>query len=237
MNSVIFSPAPGFAGLAFAVPSSSLQFVYNRLMKTGAINAGMLPIHTQPVTWMLQQALEAPDLQGALITSVQDDSGTMLQGKIQPGDVIRTFNGQNVLDPRDLARKAAVAPTGSDAALEIYRGGAISTVHVTIQVWPDAKPPVLNNDGPHTLGLELASAVGENNQPVVKVASVDPNGTAADSGIQQGDIIVEIQQTPISEPDQALRMFWARSLLKHRFAAVLVNHDKKLSWMSLAVPE
>jgi S1-C subfamily serine protease len=57
----------------------------------------MLPIHTQPVTWMLQQALEAPDLQGALVTSVQDDSGAMLQSKIQPGDVIRTFGGQKVL--------------------------------------------------------------------------------------------------------------------------------------------
>jgi serine protease Do len=237
MNSIICAPTPGFAGLAFAVPSSSLQFVFDRLMKTGEIDAGMLPIHTQQVTWMLQQALDAPDLQGALVTSVQDDSGTMLQGKIQPGDVIRTFGGQKVLDRRDLARKAARSAIGSDVALELYRGGANETVHVTIQAWPESKPIVLNNDGPPALGLELASARDEHDQTIVTVTSVDPIGTAADSGIQKGDTIVEVQQTLVSKPDQALRIFWAQSSLKHRFAAVLVEHDKKRVWMSLAIPE
>jgi S1-C subfamily serine protease len=69
------------------------------------------------------------------------------------------------------------------------------------------------------------------------VASIDPAGTAADSGIQKGDIIVEVQQTRVSDPGSALRMFSAQSLLKHHFAAVLVRHDNKLSWMSLAIPE
>jgi S1-C subfamily serine protease len=121
--------------------------------------------------------------------------------------------------------------------LEICRGGVRETVHVTIQAWPDAPPLVLNNDGPRTLGLELSGGRGANDRPIVKVASVDPNGTAADSGIQKDDIIVEVQQTPVSEPDQALRIFWARSSLKHHFAAVLVDRRGKLSWMPLAVPD
>ncbi len=237
MNSIIYAPTPGFAGLAFAVPSNSLRFVYDRLMKTGEIKVGMLPIHTQQVTWMLQQALNAPDLGGALVTSVQDDSGSMLQGKILPGDVIRTFGGEKVLDPRDLARQAARSAIGSDVALELYRGGTTETAHVTIQAWPETKPLVLDNDGPRTLGLGLVSARGENDQPIVTVASVDPIGTAADSGIQKGDHIIEIQQTAVSEPDQALRIFFAQSLLRHRYAAVLVERDKKRIWMPLAVPE
>ena len=237
MNSIIFAPTLGFAGLAFAVPSDSLRFVYDRLMKTGEIKVGMLPIHTQPVTWMLGRALETPDLRGALVTAVQDDSGAMLQGKIQSGDVIRTFGGEKVLDPRDLARKAARSPIGGDVAVELYRDGAMETADVTIQEWPETKPIVLDNDGPRTLGLQLASGMGEDGQPIVTVASVDPTGTAADSGIQKGDIIIEVQQTPVSEPDQAFRIFWAQSMLKHRFAAVLVEHEKKRFWMSLAVPE
>ena len=237
MNSIIFAPTAGFAGLAFAIPSNGLQFVYDRLMKTGEIKVGMLPIHTQQVTWMLQQALEAPDLLGALVTSVQDDNGKMLQGKIQPGDVIRTFGGQKILDPRDLARKAAMSPIGSDVALELYRGGATETAQVTIQAWPEAKPIILDNEGPRTLGLGLAAATGENGQPIVTVASVAPSGTAADSKIQKGDIIIEVQQTPVSEPDQALHIFSAQSRVKHRFAAVLVERDKKRMWISLLVPE
>lgn len=237
MNSVIYSPDPGFSGLAFAVPSNSLRFVFDRLMKTGKVGAGALPIHTQPVTWMLEQALHAPDLLGALVTSVQDDGGTMLQGKILPGDVIRTFNGETVLDPRDLARRAAKTPVGTDVILERCRGGDIQSVHVTIQRWPEVNPPLLNNEGARTLGLELALARGEQGQPIVTVASVDPNGTAADSGIQKGDTILEVEQTLVSEPDQALRIFWVQSSLKQHFVPVLVEHDKKSLWMPIAVPE
>jgi serine protease Do len=219
------------------VPSSSLSFVYGRLIKTGEIGAGMLPIHTQQVSWMLEQALDTGDLQGALVTSVQDKDEAMLQGKIQAGDVIRSFNGEPVQDPRDLARKAAMAPIGSDATLEICRGGEEETVHVTIQAWPDLQPLVLTNDGPRALGLELVGGRDTKDQPIVKVASVDPNGTAADSGIEKDDVIVEVQQTPVSAPDQALRIFWARSALKHHYAAVLVKREGKLSWLPLAIPE
>jgi serine protease Do len=237
MNSIIFAPTPGFAGLAFALPSSGLQFVFDRLMKTGEVKAGMLPIHTQQVTWMLQQALGAPGREGALVTSVQDDSGAMLLGKIQAGDVILTFDGQKVLDPRDLARKAARTPIGSVATLERCRGGTIETVHVTIQAWPEAKPIILDNEGPRSVGLRLAAAKGENGQPIVTVAEVEPTGTAADSGIQKGDAIVEVQQTPVSDPDDAKRIFREQSQLKRRFVAVLVERDKKTFWMPLAVPE
>jgi serine protease Do len=237
MNSVIYSPVAAFAGLAFAIPSSSLRFVFDRLMKTGEIQAGMLPIHTQEVTWMLQQALDVPEPHGALVTSVQDDAGKMLQGKILAGDVIRVFNGETVLDPRDLARMAARTPIGSDVPLEICRRGAKEIVNVTIHAWPETKPAILNNDGPRTLGLVLVSARDDSGQPIVTVASVDPSGTAADSGIRKGDIIIEAQQTPVFEPDQALLILGAQSRQKHRFAAVLVEHDKKLNWLSLAVPD
>jgi serine protease Do len=64
MNSVIFSPSTGFSGLAFAIPSNQLNFVLSRLMKTGEVNTGMLPIYTQRITWMLEQALHTPGLQG-----------------------------------------------------------------------------------------------------------------------------------------------------------------------------
>jgi S1-C subfamily serine protease len=67
----------------------------------------------------------------ALVTSARDDSGTMPRGQIQPGDVIRTFGEQKILDPRDLARKLARTPIGSDVALEFYRDGASETAHVT----------------------------------------------------------------------------------------------------------
>jgi serine protease Do len=210
-----------------------MRFVFGRLREFGEVRAGMLPLHTQQVTWMLKQALDTPDLQGALVTSVHDDGDKMLQGKIKPGDVVLTFNGEKIWDPRDLARKAAEAAIGSDATLEICRSAVHQTVHVTVQAWPEAKPTIIRDDGQRNLGLELVAADGDKR---VTVTSVDPIGTAADSGIQKGDIIVEIQQTPVSDPEQALHLFSTQAAERHHFAAVLVERDKKLSWMPVAIP-
>jgi S1-C subfamily serine protease len=106
-------------------------------------------------------------------------------------------------------------------------------VHVTVQAWPEATPVVLKDDGQRQLGLQMVAA--ENDKGVM-VASVDPIGTAADSGIQKGDIIVEIQQTPVSDPQQASELFAQQADQRHHFAAVLVERDKKLSWIPLAIP-
>jgi serine protease Do len=126
------------------------------------------------------------------MASVEDQGGTMLQGTIKGGDVIRKFNGQIVLDPRDLARQAVPTPAGSDVTLQICRGGIIQHVHVTMQAMPEAMPIVLGEDGSRVLGLELVSGQRDGGDKVAKVASVDPAGSAADSGIKQGDIILEV---------------------------------------------
>ena len=237
MNSVIFSPSTGSSGLGFSIPSNDMKFVFDRLMKTGEVRAGMLPIHTQQVTWMLKQALNTPDLQGALVSSVHDQNDMMMHGQIKAGDVILTFNGEKVLDPRDLARKAAWAEIGSDAELGIFRAGTRQTVHVKIHEWPPAKPIVLVDNGQRTIGLDLVAVPGDDGKQKVSVGAIDPSGTAADSGILKGDIIVEIQQTAVTDPDQAMRLFSAQSAERHHFAAVLVERDKKLTWMPLAVPD
>jgi serine protease Do len=235
MNSVIFSPDRGSSGLGFAVPSNGLQFVFERLMKTGKVGAGMLPFHTQPVTWGLKQAFKLSDLQGALVVSA-DDSDLGPLGGLQAGDVITAYNGQKVLDPRDLARKVARSPVGSDAALELHRGDQNATVHVTIVAVPEGKP-IARNEQPRTPGLTLTTETRSNGEYVVRVTSVDQAGTAAEDGIRKGDIIVKIQQTSVSQSDQALQILRDVASENRQFAAVLVRHERTLSWIALELPE
>lgn len=156
-----------------------------------------------------------------------------MQGQIEPGDIVLTFNGQPVSDPRDLARKAAVSPIGSDAALEIFRNGRRKVVHVPIQEWPEGKQPVLSDSTPKTLGLGLAVCP----KGGVEVATIDPAGSAASSGIKLGDVIVRIQDRAVSNPDQALAMLKALSPGRDAYAAVLVERDGERTWMPLAIPE
>jgi serine protease Do len=202
-------------------------------MVDGKVRAGMLPISTQQVKWMLQQATGAPDLSGALITSVHINGDKMMNGQVKPGDIILSFNGQAVLDPRDLARKAARMPPGSDVALDIFRDGKRLSVHVPMQAWPEGTPPVLHDAPPGNLGLDLAAAP----KGGVVVAAVDPKGSAADSNIRKGDIIVQIQAQPVSGADEALQTLRSLSEQKHAYAAVLLEHDGERVWVPVALPE
>ncbi len=232
MNSVIIAPGMGFAGLAFSIPSNDLRFVFERLMRTGQINCGMLPIYTQQVSWALKQALGAPDQHGALVSTVKDDDGSMLHGQIKPGDIILSFNGQPISDPRDLSKKAAWTPIGSDAVLELNRDGETHSVHVTIHAWPQDVPSV-NPVSEHSLGVKLVS---QNGTKQVVVDSIDPNGTASDSGIQAGDIVVQVQRAAVSTPSQAIDIFNQEISAGHAFSAVLVEREKKLTWLAVALP-
>ena len=57
-----------------------------------------------------------------------------------------------------------------------------------------AKPPV--GDG---FGLSLAAAKKHDG---VLIAKVDPNGSAADSGLQEGDLIASVGNVKVATPDE-----------------------------------
>jgi serine protease Do len=147
--------------------------------------------------------------------------------------VVLSFNGQTVLDPRDLARTAARTPIGRDAALTIWRNRMQQDVHVKIQAWPEAEPHLISELAPRTVGLQLTSAP----QGGVMVASVDPSGSAADSGIEKGGIILEVQQAPVSDPSQALHVLQALSAEKLGYAVVLIKRNDDQTWIPIAIPQ
>jgi serine protease Do len=138
-----------------------------------------------------------------------------------------------VLDPRDLARKAARLQRGSDAALEIFRDGQRTTVHVAIQAWREGQPPVLNDAAPREVGLKLSPGP----RGGVLVGAIDPMGSAADSGLQKGDVILQAQAQPVKDPDQVLQVLQAVSASRREFAALLVERDGEQTWIPLAVPK
>jgi serine protease Do len=239
MNSVLFAPGTvsGSIGLGFAIPSNDLQFVLGRLKEFGIVKAGMLPVRTQQVTWMIAQALGVPSLAGALVAGLDDAGDKMMDGQIKPGDVILTFNGETVLDPRDLARQAGVTPIGQMAELGLLRGGERLTVKVAVQGWPEVDTSGLKDKSPPHLGLQLASLASDRGPSGVTVEDVDPDGTAADSGLRKGDVILQVQQTPVTDPGQALRILRLQSSLNRQFAVILVERDGKRTWIPVAVPD
>jgi serine protease Do len=182
----------------------------------------------------MAQALNIPHAGGALVASLELGSNLMA-GAIQPGDVISAVDGKPVLDPRDLARKAVRVPVGSNVRLTLWRGGKEMTVSVPILPLEGAVRTGSADAGRKpVLGLRFTSVTGS--ARAARLDFVDPIGTAADSGLMKGDLILQVRQTPVWTSDQVMKALQDRIDQKEPFTALLVQRDGKTWWVPVALP-
>ena len=158
-----------------------------------------------------------------------------MNGAIQAGDIILTFNGEQVLDPRDLARHAAAA-IGSNAHLDLYRAGDKLAVDVPIQPLDTVDRPAREPEPPpHTPGLHFGDM--NEHQPGVQVSAIERDGSAAGSGLHRGNIVLEVQQQAVNSSAQAEQAIKARMASGQHFVALLIQRGDQRSWIPVALPK
>jgi serine protease Do len=206
VNTAIFSPSGGSVGIGFDIPAATAKNVIAQLKDNGHVTRGWLGVQIQPVTSDVADALGLKQTAGALVAEPQAGSPAAKAG-VKAGDVIVAIDGNTVKDSRELAQKIGTMSPGSSVKLNVLRDGSQQTINVTLAQMPNQQQAQAGSEqqdssqaAPH-LGLSLAPAksAGAGNQGVV-VTGVDPNGPAADRGIQEGDVILNVGGTSVSTP-------------------------------------
>jgi serine protease Do len=210
VNTAIYSPSGGSVGLAFAIPSDTVEMVVGQLEKDGHVHRGYLGVQVQSVTKDLADGLGLNDVKGALIDTAQADTPAATAG-LKAGDVITAVNGEPIADARALTRKIGALQPDSKAEITYLRDG--KTLAATVALTAAPNEPITatgpgtrpDNHGLPRLGLQLAPAswVGAGDHGVA-VVGVDPNGPAAETGLQEGDIILEVGGHAVSRPSDIL---------------------------------
>jgi serine protease Do len=198
VNTAIYSPSGGSVGIAFDIPTTTVQQVIPILKDKGHLERAWLGVAIQPVTADIAQSLGLDDAKGAIITAPQEDSPAVKAG-LKAGDVIVKVDGKVIDDARSLTRLIGGMAPDSKADLTILRDGREQAVHVTLGSMPDEPKQQLaetgrQGDSMGKLGLSVAPAAsfaGKGASGLV-VVEVDPSGAAADLGIQPGDVILKI---------------------------------------------
>jgi serine protease Do len=164
-------------------------------------------VQIQPVTQDIAASLGLKDDVGALVVEPQEASPALKAG-LQSEDVIIAVDGQEVKDARDLARKIANFAPGKTVKIDVMRGGAQRSFDVKLEPYPEEQAANDKSDGgalgEPRLGLTLAPAkdvAGAGDQGVV-ITNVDPSGAAADKGISQGDVILDVAGQHVATPAQ-----------------------------------
>ena len=253
VNTLIISPTGGSIGIGFAVPSKTVAGVVDQLRQFGELRRGWLGVRIQQVTDEIAESLNIKPARGALIAGV-DDKGPAKPAGIEPGDVVVTFDGHDIKDPKDLSRIVADTPVGKQVDVVVIRKGQEQTKQVTLgRLEDNDKPqPVAAKSAPDSektvtqkaLGLDLANLSKDlRNRYKIKdsikgviVTGVDNSSDAAGKRISAGDVIVEVaQQAVASASDIKKRIEQMKKDGKKSVVLLVSNADGDLRTVELSM--
>jgi serine protease Do len=207
INTAIFSRGGGNIGIGFAIPIDLAKEIVPQLKEKGRVTRGWLGVMIQKVTPDIAESLGLEESKGALVADVVKDGPAETAG-LKQGDVIVEFDGKPVNDSADLPLLVARTPVGKSVSLTVIRDKKKENFSVTISELKDEEEQAqAEGGGPQDLGLtvqtltpELAENLGlERGVKGVVVTQVDPSGPAGDAGMRRGDVILEVNRTPVKD--------------------------------------
>ena len=203
INTAIFSRTGGNLGIGFAIPINSAKEILPELISKGKVTRGWLGVSIQRVTPEIAQALGLEKNQGALVSSVVEGSPAAQAG-VQAGDVIVEFAGERIDDSSKLPAIVARTEVGKNVNMTVFRDKKRMPLSVKIAELKEeevvASAPQSGNLGMTVQNMtpELAKTLGLNRAEGVVITSVEPQSTAAEAGLQRGDVVLEVDRKKIS---------------------------------------
>jgi serine protease Do len=206
INSQIYSNSGGYQGVAFAIPINLASQVKDQLVATGKVQHGRLGVEVQNVDQALADSFGVKTPSGALVSKVEPNSAGERAG-LHSGDVIVKFDGVQIADAGQLSTHVNMTAPGTAATLEIIRHGEPLTLTAKIGSASEltAGGPTAASETGSSLGLTLRPLTPEErDQAGVSGGLVVENaqGRAADAGIQQGDVVLSVDGTPVQSVAQ-----------------------------------
>jgi Do/DeqQ family serine protease len=139
INTGIFSSGQngGSEGIGFAIPSNLARRVIGEIIEHGVVRRGSLGrMILYPLTTQMAAQLGVRATTGAFVNEIEKRAPAYQAG-LDAGDIIVSFNGQNVIDPSHFVQLVSDARIGSTATVVVFREGR----QVTLKI------PVLQREG------------------------------------------------------------------------------------------
>ncbi len=189
----------------------------DRLIKDGSIERGYIGVQIQPVTKDVAEAVGLANASGAIVAQV-DESTPAGKAGIKAGDIVTKFGATTIENPKALARVVGDLKPGTKDKITVWRQGKEVTLDVTVGNLKDDRMASADtgsmNEPSQTadasvnlpdLGLKVADLTDEMRESLGLDADVSgaivnqvDEGPAQDRGINEGDIIVSVNQEPVT---------------------------------------
>ncbi len=216
INTAILSRSGGNQGLGFAVPINMARNIVQQLMQHGSVSRGFLGVSIQDIAPEMAQYFGIAEGKGVLVTEVTVDSAADVAG-IEPEDVILELNDRLVEDARDLRLLVAGTLPGTQISLKVLRDGKEQTLTAELKILPGSTlATVHQSDESDTRSVLRGVAVEDLTMRLAREHGIDPDVRgafvvevaagcpASRSHLGVGDVILQINRTPVNTADEAI---------------------------------
>jgi serine protease Do len=217
INTAIASRSGAYNGIGFSIPSNDAKYIMESLIKNGKVVRGYMGVMISDIRegTARDQARKSgyTGERGVLVSGIQADSPGG-KGGLKLGDIITTINGKAVEGLAQLRTAVARTAPGTDLQLSVFRDGKTVEFKFPVGTQPDSaiasaapeegssKPAKYESSdlGISVKGLDAATARKyhmEAGKGVV-VSQMDPNGLAAEMGLEAGDVITSVDSKEVT---------------------------------------
>ncbi len=226
MNTAIYTDQRSAnIGIGFATPMNAIRELLPQL-QNGKVVRGVIGVTVSKdhLTAETAKAFGLPNTNGAVILSVSPDRAADKAGII-PGDVVVEFAGKPVKDSDSMVSMVVSTKPGTTVPIAIYRNNQRKSLSVTIDELdleaeqsasarrgrtPNGPEPQPTTTG---FGMTLDQITPEiarridlpSNAGGAIVSDVERNSPAARGGVQEGDVILEVNRQKVANVSQVTR--------------------------------
>lgn len=217
INTAIASSTGGYQGVGFAIPINVAKWVTAQLVEKGTVERAYLGVGITEIDGQLAEQLGVPRGKGVVVSEVFPNTPAASAG-FEVGDVIVSFAGRPVSNPRELQAIVERASAGSKQIAKILRDGKPRTLSVVVKPLPgdfglaSGRADRAPGQGPGFRSDPLGLEVGELTEPVaeqlgyegfsgVLITDVDVDGLAAQAGLAEGMLILRVGNKPVKSVD------------------------------------
>jgi serine protease Do len=246
INTFLISSSGSFSGMGFAIPSQIVRPTVEALIRDGKVSHGHIGIGIADVTPENAKFFDESNAIGGVVTQVEPDSPGAKAG-LQIGDVITEIDGQKVNDAGELQVLVGQKKPGTKIMLKVLRDGKNMTIAVTLEEvgtrTAEGRDDSGKGEGKMHWGIGLSNLTPELRDQLqapreihgAVIEEVKPGSPADNAGLQQGDIILEVNRHKVqtaSDVQQALS-----NVTKGEDALLLVWSNGGNSFRVLHSPE
>ena len=258
VSTAIYSPNGGNIGIGFGIPANLAQKVVDQLKKFGRTKRGWLGVRIQNITPEISESLGLKESKGALVGDISK-KGPGQEAGIKTQDVILSFNGQDVIESKDLPHIVGESEIGKEVPVIVWRNGKKIALKVKVGEFEQAEKEGLINLEPdleekmekteQILGLvtrELTPGLRERyrlSEDVkgVFVTFVAPNSEAFEKFLRPGDIIQQLTSETMKlvprKPEELQNFIETLKKEGKKKVLLLVNSQGNLRYVALSLEE